>query len=164
MSGYTIDGTFSHYLVSYVHSVTPIPDGISSEAAASILCAVCAFDSPFLPSLIGLLHQGLTVYRALKYSETTPGDWVVIPGAGGGLGHLAVQYAKYMGRRVIAIDGGEEKHKLVMELGADHWIDFTKSKDIVGDIKKATGGYGAHAAVVTTASVRLLASSSMVPC
>lgn len=59
-----------------------------------------------------------------------------------------------MGRRVIAIDGGEEKHKLCMKLGADHWIDFTKSKDIVGDIKKATGGLGAHAAVVTTASVR----------
>lgn len=62
----------------------------------------------------------MTVYRALKYSETNPGDWVVLPGAGGGLGHLgasllssvsewsinepsAIQYAKYMGRRVIAI-------------------------------------------------------------
>ena len=66
----------------------------------------------------------------------------------------AVQYAKYMGRRVIAIDGGEEKHKLCKTLGADVWIDFTTSKDIVGDIKKATGGLGAHAAVVTTASVR----------
>ena len=59
-----------------------------------------------------------------------------------------------MGRRVIAIDGGEEKHKLCKTLGADVWIDFTTSKDIVGDIKKATGGLGAHAAVVTTASVR----------
>lgn len=58
-----------------------------------------------------------------------------------------------MGRRVIAIDGGEEKHKLCMELGADKWIDFTKSKDIVADVKKATDGHGAHAAVVTTASV-----------
>ncbi|KAF9479794.1 mannitol-1-phosphate dehydrogenase [Pholiota conissans] len=134
LSGYTVDGTFSQYLVSWVHSVTPIPENIDSESAASILCA------------------GLTVYRALKYSETTPGDWVVIPGAGGGLGHLAVQYAKYMGRRVIAIDGGEEKHKLCMELGADRWIDFTKCHDIVGEIKKLTDGYGAHAAIVTTAS------------
>jgi propanol-preferring alcohol dehydrogenase len=134
LSGYTVDGTFSQYLVSYVHSVTPIPDALDSNAAASILCA------------------GVTVYRALKYSQTSPGDWVVIPGAGGGLGHLAVQYAKYMGRRVIAIDGGEEKHKLCIALGADIWIDFTKSKDIVGDIKKATEGLGAHAAVVTTAS------------
>jgi len=132
-------------------------------------------------SLFSLIHpdnlfQGVTVYRALKYSETSPGDWVVIPGAGGGLGHLgkflnltleclsqshsfifsAVQYAKYMGRRVIAIDGGEEKHKLCKTLGADAWIDFTTSKDIVGDVKKATGGLGAHAAIVTTASVRRL--------
>ncbi|KAH9478404.1 Alcohol dehydrogenase 3 [Psilocybe cubensis] len=134
ISGYTVDGTFSQYLVSYVHSVTPIPEGLESEAAASILCA------------------GVTVYRALKYSESSPGDWVVLPGAGGGLGHLAVQYAKYMGLRVIAIDGGEEKRKLCMALGAEQWIDYTQSKDIVADVKKLTDGRGAHCAVVTTAS------------
>jgi propanol-preferring alcohol dehydrogenase len=134
LSGYTVDGTFSQYLVSWVNSVTPIPDGLESHAAASILCA------------------GVTVYRALKYSETNPSDWVVIPGAGGGLGHLAVQYAKFMGRRVIAIDGGEEKRELCMRLGADKWIDFTKSEDIVADVKAATHGKGAHAALVTTAS------------
>jgi propanol-preferring alcohol dehydrogenase len=134
LSGYTVDGTFQQYLVSYVHSVTAIPDNLESAAAASILCA------------------GVTVYRALKYSETTAGDWVVLPGAGGGLGHLAVQYAKYMGRRVIAIDTGEEKRKLCETLGADHWIDFAKSDDIVADIKKVTGGRGAHAAIVTAAS------------
>jgi len=134
LSGYTVDGTFQQYLVSYVQSVTAIPDNLESTAAASILCA------------------GVTVYRALKYSETSPGDWVVLPGAGGGLGHLAVQYAKYMGRRVIAIDTGEEKRKLCEALGADHWIDFATSNDIVADIKKVTGGRGAHATVVTTAS------------
>ena len=79
-SGYTVDGAFSEYVVSWVHHVTPIPDSIKSPDAASILCA------------------GVTVYRALKYSETNPGDWVVLPGAGGGLGHMALQYAKYMGR------------------------------------------------------------------
>ena len=104
------------------------------------------------------------MYRALKYSCTSPGDWIVIPGAGGGLGHLAVQYAKYMGRRVIAIDGGEEKKKLCLEeLGADAWIDFRESKDIVEDVKKLTGGKGAHAAVVTTASVRSLIPTVPLP-
>jgi D-arabinose 1-dehydrogenase-like Zn-dependent alcohol dehydrogenase len=63
-----------------------------------------------------------------------------------------------MGRRVIAIDGGEEKRQLCKSLGADVWIDYTKSKDIVSDIKQATDGLGAHAAVVTTASVRPLMS------
>ena len=66
----------------------------------------------------------------------------------------AVQYAKYMGRRVIAIDTGEEKRKLCETLGADAWIDFATSTDIVADVKKATAGLGAHAAIVTTASVR----------
>ncbi|KAF5379106.1 hypothetical protein D9615_005953 [Tricholomella constricta] len=134
LSGFTVDGTFSQYVVSYVRHVTPIPDGFDSNAAASILCA------------------GLTVYRALKYSQTSPGDWVVLPGAGGGLGHLAVQYAKYMGLRVIAIDTGAEKKELCQGLGADLWIDFKESKDIVADIKRATGGDGAHSAVVTAAS------------
>jgi len=134
LSGFTVDGTFSQYVVSYVHHVTPIPEGIDSNAAASILCA------------------GLTVFRALKYSETTAGDWVVLPGAGGGLGHLAIQYAKFMGLRVIAIDTGPDKKKLCQELGADRWVDFVESENLVEDIKKVTDGMGAHSAVVTTAS------------
>ncbi|RXW19255.1 hypothetical protein EST38_g6597 [Candolleomyces aberdarensis] len=134
LSGYTTDGTFCQYLVSWVNCVTPVPDGIDSEAAASILCA------------------GVTVYRALKYSQSLPHEWVVLPGAGGGLGHLAIQYAKHFGLRVIAIDTGEEKRQLCEKLGADAWIDFKTSSDIVADVKKITGGPGAHAAVVTAAS------------
>ena len=65
-----------------------------------------------------------------------------------------------MGRRVIAIDTGEEKRILCETLGADHWIDFAKSNDIVADIKKLTGGRGAHAAIVTTASVSIYPFSS----
>lgn len=61
-----------------------------------------------------------------------------------------------MGRRVIAIDTGADKKALVEKLGADAWLDFKTSKDIVADIKAITGGKGAHAAVVTTASVSLL--------
>ncbi|KAI0302895.1 GroES-like protein [Multifurca ochricompacta] len=135
LSGYTVDGTFSQYVVSYVSHVTPIPPNLSSEEAASFLCA------------------GVTVYRALKYSKTNPGDWVVIPGAGGGLGHLAVQYAtNAFGLRVVAVDTGEEKKKLCLELGAEKWIDFRESKDLVKDIKDAAGGDGPHAALVSAAS------------
>ncbi|KAI5123358.1 hypothetical protein M0805_001779 [Coniferiporia weirii] len=133
LSGYTVDGTFSQYVVSFVHHVTPIPDGIDSAGAASVLCA------------------GVTVYKALKNSNTKVGDYVVLQGAGGGLGHLAVQYARAMGLRVIAIDTGEDKKKLVLSLGAEKWIDFKESKDIVQDIKNVTDGLGPHAAVVTAA-------------
>ncbi|KAK0203873.1 chaperonin 10-like protein [Desarmillaria ectypa] len=133
LSGYTVDGTFAEYVVSYVNHVTPIPEGFPSDAAASILCA------------------GVTVYRAIKYSQTNAGDWIVLPGAGGGLGHLAVQYARTRGLRVIAIDSGAEKKKLCLSLGAEVWIDFKESKNIVEDVKAATGGFGAHSAVVTAA-------------
>ncbi|KIK66051.1 hypothetical protein GYMLUDRAFT_158703 [Collybiopsis luxurians FD-317 M1] len=133
-SGFTVDGTFQEYVVSYVNHVTPIPEGFPSDEAASILCA------------------GVTVYRAIKYSQTNPGDWMVIPGAGGGLGHLAVQYARVRGLRVIAIDTGAEKKDLCLKLGAEKWIDFQQSKDIVKEVRDATGGEGAHSAVVTATS------------
>lgn len=69
---------------------------------------------------------------------------------------MAIQYANAMGLRVIAIDSGEEKKKLCLSLGAEHWIDFKESKDLVADIKAASGGFGPHAAIVTAASVSFL--------
>lgn len=134
LSGYTVDGTFSQYVVSYVHHVTPIPEALDSAGATSILCA------------------GVTTYKALKISNTHVGDWVVILGAGGGLGHLAVQYAREMGLKVIAVDSGDEKEKMVKELGATAWVDFAKTKDLVGDIKTASYGLGPHAAICAAAS------------
>ncbi|RPD75485.1 GroES-like protein [Lentinus tigrinus ALCF2SS1-7] len=133
-SGFTVDGTFSQYVVSWVTHVSPIPENLSSAEAASILCA------------------GVTVYRAIKYSGAKIGEWIVLPGAGGGLGHLAVQYAVAMGLRVVAVDTGAEKKDLVMRLGAEKWIDFRETKDLVKDIVEATDGFGAHAAVVTAAN------------
>lgn len=81
---------------------------------------------------VGLPYQGMTIRSNILFA--------------------AIQYARVRGLRVIAIDSGEEKKKLCLELGADVWIDFKESKDIVADVKAATGGEGAHSAVVTTAS------------
>lgn len=135
LSGYTVDGTFSEYVVSSVNHVTPIPENLGSQEAASFLCA------------------GVTVYRALKYSQTKPGDWIVLPGAGGGLGHLAVQYAVHaFGLRVVAVDTGAEKKELCLKLGAEKWIDFRETKDLVKDIQAAAGGEGPHSALVSAAS------------
>jgi propanol-preferring alcohol dehydrogenase len=114
-----------------VNHVTPIPASLDSRAAAPILCA------------------GVTTYRALKASAAQHGEWIVIPGAGGGLGHLAVQYARVRGLRVIAIDTGADKHALCTKLGAEVWIDFQETSDIVGEVMKATDGTGAHFALVT---------------
>ncbi|KAI0311100.1 GroES-like protein [Amylostereum chailletii] len=134
LSGFSVDGTFSQYVVSYVQHVTPIPENLDSDAAASILCA------------------GVTTYRAIKHSNCKPGDWIVLPGAGGGLGHLAIQYAIALGLRVVAIDTGAEKKELCLKLGASKWIDFKETKDLVQDIRDATDGLGAHATVVTAAN------------
>lgn len=67
-----------------------------------------------------------------------------------GLGHLAVQYAKAMGMRVIAVDGGDKKRDLCLQLGAEKFIDFTQTKDIPAEVMKITGS-GAHGVVVTAA-------------
>ncbi|KDN50374.1 GroES-like protein [Tilletiaria anomala UBC 951] len=129
-SGYTHDGSFQQYAVSWARYLTPLPNELPLDEAAPILCA------------------GVTVYRALKEAKLTPGQYVAIPGAGGGLGHLAVQYANVIGCRVIAIDTGSAKKELATKLGAETFIDFKTSKDLIGDVRKASGGEGVHAAVV----------------
>jgi len=107
VSGYYTPGTFQQYVVSSATYVTPIPDGIELASAGPLMCG------------------GITVYTALKRSRTKFGDWVLISGAGGGLGHLGIQYAKAIGARVIALDHGS-KRGLCEELGADAFVDFTK--------------------------------------
>lgn len=94
----------------------------------------------------------MTIYRALKEASLQPGNWVVIPGSGGGLGHLGVQYARNAGLRVIGIDTGSEKQNMSQQLGCEVFIDFKSTSDVATAIKDATGGIGAHAAVVAAAS------------
>ncbi|KAI1075015.1 GroES-like protein [Whalleya microplaca] len=130
LSGYTVDGTFQQYAIGNAAHVARIPKECDLAAVSPILCA------------------GLTVYKALKESGAHPGQHVAIVGAGGGLGVFALQYAKAMGLHPIAIDGGEEKRKICEDLGAESYIDFTTSSDIVMDVKKATGGLGPDAAIL----------------
>ncbi|RMZ80775.1 hypothetical protein DV738_g2667, partial [Chaetothyriales sp. CBS 135597] len=142
ISGYYTPGTFQQYALAPANYVTPIPDGLPSDVAAPLLCG------------------GLTVYSALKKSGAQPGDWVVIAGAGGGLGHLAVQIgARGMGFRMIGIDAGS-KEKLVKDCGAEVFFDVTKysrddegSAKLAADVKAVTGSAnGAAAVVICTAS------------
>ena len=136
ISGYYTPGTFQQYVIGPANYVTPIPDGLSSADAAPMLCA------------------GVTVYSALKRSNARPGEWLVISGAGGGLGHIAVQLAsRGMGLRVIGIDHGS-KEELVKASGAEHFVDVTKfdGDDLAAHVKSLAGGIGAHAVVVYTTS------------
>lgn len=122
MSGSTVPGTFQHYLVSYTRYLTPIPEGIDMAEAAPVLCECFnSFASP--ANELTSVGAGVTVLNGLKACRLSFGDWVAIPGAGGGLGHLAVQYAIASGMRVVGIDTGEEKRKLVEGYGGT-FIDF----------------------------------------
>jgi alcohol dehydrogenase, propanol-preferring len=100
-SGYTVNGTFQQYCIAKAAHVSKIPKNVPLDAIAPVLCA------------------GLTAYKGLKESGARPGQTVAIVGAGGGLGTMAQQYAKAMGLRIIAIDGGEEKGDACKQLGAD---------------------------------------------
>ncbi|KAL5362754.1 chaperonin 10-like protein [Aspergillus floccosus] len=131
LSGYTVDGTFQQYAIGKAALASKIPKDVPLDAVAPILCA------------------GLTVYKGLKESGARPGQTVAIVGAGGGLGSLALQYAKAMGLRALAIDAGEEKRQMCESLGAEAYVDFAASKNVVEDVKAATpGGFGAHAVLL----------------
>ena len=133
LSGYTVDGSFQEYAVANAAHVARIPKNLPLDAVAPVLCA------------------GITVYKGLKESGARPGQFVAIVGAGGGLGNMAVQYAKAMGLHVIAIDGGDDKRKSTMELGATTFVDFLTSKDVVADVKAATPDGNGPSAVLLLA-------------
>lgn len=133
ISGCHQDGTFQQYTVADAIQAAKIPHGTNLAEVAPILCA------------------GLTVYKALKRSEAKPGQWVAIVGAGGGLGSLAVQYAKAMGLIVLGIDGGKDKTQWAKSLGADEVVDFTTTPDLPKTVLEITEG-GAHGVVNVSAS------------
>jgi propanol-preferring alcohol dehydrogenase len=131
LSGYTVDGTFQQYAIAKATHVTQIPAECSLEDVCPILCA------------------GLTAYKGLKVSGIRPGQYVAIVGAGGGLGCLALQYAKAISARSIAIDSGHDKLQMCKELGAEACIDFHESKNLEEDIKAATpDGLGPQAILI----------------
>ncbi|WP_429925712.1 alcohol dehydrogenase AdhP (plasmid) [Agrobacterium vitis] len=129
-TGYSVNGSFAEYVVADPNYVGHLPDNVSFVDVAPILCA------------------GVTVYKGLKVTDTKPGDWVVISGIGG-LGHLAVQYAKAMGLNVIAVDIDDAKLDLARSLGAALTVNARKA-DPIAFVKKEVGG--AQGVLVTAVS------------
>jgi alcohol dehydrogenase, propanol-preferring len=103
-TGYSVDGGYAEYFLAEAAFAAPVPVGVDPREAAPLTCA------------------GVTTYKAVKVGSVRPGDLVVVSGVGG-LGHLAVQYAKIFGGTVAAVDITGEKLKLASELGADIVID-----------------------------------------
>lgn len=130
-SGYSINGTFAEYAIGSAAYVARLPQDCDFAAMAPILCA------------------GVTTYKGIRETEAKAGEWIAISGIGG-LGHLAVQYAKAMGLRVVALDTTAEKLALASALGADVTVD-AKAADAVGRVIEHTHG-GAHGVLVTAVS------------
>ncbi len=130
--GYTKDGGFAEYILADPNYVAHIPNGLSAVDAAPIICA------------------GVTTYKGIKEAATKPGDWIAISGVGG-LGHLAIQYAKAMGLHVCAVDIDDGKLTHAKLMGADAVVN-AKTDDAVQAVKKATGG-GAHGVLITAPSL-----------
>lgn len=131
-SGYSVDGAFTEYALADARYVVPVPDGVSSFDAAPLSCA------------------GVTTYKAIKVAHVQPSERVAIFGVGG-LGHLAVQYARLVGAEVIAVDVTDEKLGLATELGADHVIN-ARTTDPVAAIAELGGADVALALAVTSTS------------
>jgi propanol-preferring alcohol dehydrogenase len=123
-----VNGTFAEYAIGNADYVGRLPDKVDFASMAPILCA------------------GVTTYKGIKETEAKPGDWLAISGIGG-LGHVAVQYAKAMGLHVVALDVSEDKLALARSLGADLAID-ARSPETAAKVIKETGG-GAHGVLVT---------------
>ncbi|KAL3490780.1 putative alcohol dehydrogenase [Aspergillus germanicus] len=130
------DGSFQQYIALDADYLTILPDDVDPKVIGPVLCA------------------GLTAYKAVLGANIRPGNWLVVVGAGGGLGHLAVQYARAFGAQVIGVDA-PDKRDFVLGLGATEFVDFVNT-DPIQRVHEITG-LGAHAAVVTAGSAKAFA-------
>jgi alcohol dehydrogenase, propanol-preferring len=131
-TGYSVNGAFAEYVIADPNYVGRLPPRVDFVQAAPVLCA------------------GVTVYKGLKVTQAQPGNWVVVSGIGG-LGHMAVQYARAMGLHVAAVDVDERKLDLARRLGAAVAVN-ARTIDPVAYLKKEIGG--AHGVLVTAASTK----------
>jgi propanol-preferring alcohol dehydrogenase len=105
-------------------------------------------DADFV-AMAPILCAGVTTYKGIKETEARPGEWIAVSGIGG-LGHIAIQYAKAMGLHVVALDVSEEKLSLARSLGAELAID-ARAPDAAAQVIRETEG-GAHGVLVTAVS------------
>ncbi len=131
-TGYTVNGGFADYVLADPGFVGHLPDNLDFAPSAPVLCA------------------GVTVYKGLKETDARPGDTVAIIGIGG-LGHMAVQYAKAMGFNVVAVDIADDKLALAKASGADEVINAV-TQDAVAEVQKGGGVEGALVTAVSTDS------------
>ena len=130
-TGIDVPGGHAEYMLMNADATYLIPDKISYEQAAPIFCA------------------GYTVWSGLRWASPMPHERVAVLGIGG-LGHLAVQYAKAAGFTTIAISHSPDKDKMIRDLGAD---------EIVRDGKSLAAAGGADIILSTSNSTKSMVDS-----
>lgn len=137
-NGLSKDGGFAEYAVVDARQLAPIPDALTAADTAPLMCA------------------GITIYAALKRCKLEPGGRVGIVGAGGGLGHLGLQYAVKMGYKVLGVDAADGPLKLAQSLNTGARIvdaRSDKAADLVQQLgaedgKKNVGEMGLDAVIM----------------
>jgi D-arabinose 1-dehydrogenase-like Zn-dependent alcohol dehydrogenase len=119
ITGFTHDGGYAEYMVAPAQSLAAIPEGLSDEDVAPLMCA------------------GITTFNALRHSGALPGDLVAIE-AIGGLGHLGVQFANKFGYYTVAIARGDDSKDLALKLGAHAYIN-SDTTDPAEELKRMGG-------------------------
>jgi alcohol dehydrogenase/propanol-preferring alcohol dehydrogenase len=119
ITGIHYDGGYGEYTIVPAEAVAALPDELTPEEAAPLLCA------------------GITVFNSMRNSGTTAGELVAVQGIGG-LGHLGIQYARQMGFRTVAIGRGADKEPLAKKLGAHVYVDSGAS-DPAAELRKLGG-------------------------
>jgi len=135
VTGVDFDGGYAEYLIAPAAVLAVIPDELPAEEAGPFMCA------------------GVTVFNALRNSGARAGDLVAVHGIGG-LGHLAVQYARRMGYRTVAINRGNDKEPLARKLGAHYYIDSTAT-EVAAELQKLGG---AKVILATAPNARAIAA------
>jgi D-arabinose 1-dehydrogenase-like Zn-dependent alcohol dehydrogenase len=134
ITGFNFDGGYQQYMIAPARGLARIPEALSFAEAGPLLCA------------------GVTTFNSLRHSGAMPGDVVAVHGIGG-LGHLAVQFARYFGFQVVAISRGKDKEELALRLGAHRYLD-TESTNAAEELTKLGG---ARVIVATAPSSRAIA-------
>jgi propanol-preferring alcohol dehydrogenase len=135
------DGAFQEYVCLDAGYLTILPRDVDPVLAAPTLCA------------------GVTAYKAVMQAELKPSSRLVVLGAGGGLGHYAVQYGLLRTPFVVGVDTGREKGELVRGFGAQ-FVDYKATPNLRGKIDELTDERGADAIIVAAGSSAAFATAA----
>jgi D-arabinose 1-dehydrogenase-like Zn-dependent alcohol dehydrogenase len=119
ITGLTYDGGYAEYMIAPVEALAQMPESLQAAEAAPLLCA------------------GITTFNALRHSGALPGDLVAVQGIGG-LGHLGIQFAQKFGYRVAAVGRGADNAAVAQKLGANVYIDSTRT-NAAAELQKLGG-------------------------